>query len=29
VLEVRYERISVEPFHVPPGPEVATKGFDR
>ena len=21
VLEVRYERISVEPFHVPPGPK--------
>src|ERR1700748_85 len=29
VLVVHYERISVEPFHVPPGPEVATKGFDR
>jgi transcription elongation factor GreB len=29
VLEVRYERISVEPFRVPPGPEVATKGSDR
>ena len=29
VLEVRYERISAEPFHVPPAPEVATKGFDR
>src|ERR1700756_3974345 len=27
VLEVRYERISVEPFQVPPGPEVATKGI--
>jgi transcription elongation factor GreB len=26
VLEVRYERISVEPFHVP-CPEVATKGL--
>ena len=25
VLEVRYERISVEPFHVPSGPEVSTK----
>jgi transcription elongation factor GreB len=24
VLEVRYERISVEPFHVPLGPEVST-----
>ena len=29
VLEVRYERISVEPFHVPPGFEVSTKGLDR
>jgi transcription elongation factor GreB len=29
VLEVRYERISVEPFHVPSGPEVSTKGLDR
>ena len=29
VLEVRYERISVEPFHIPPGFEVSTKGLDR
>jgi transcription elongation factor GreB len=29
VLEVRYERITVEPFHVPPGFEVSTKGLDR
>jgi transcription elongation factor GreB len=29
VLEVLYERISVEPFHVPPGPEAATKRLDR
>jgi transcription elongation factor GreB len=29
VLEVRYERISVEPFREPPGAEVSTKGLDR
>ena len=29
VLEVRYERISVEPFRVPPGFEASTKGLDR
>jgi transcription elongation factor GreB len=29
VLEVRYERISVEPFHVLSGSEVSTKGLDR
>ena len=27
VLEVRYERIAVEPFREPPGAEAATKGF--
>ena len=27
VLEVRYERISVEPFHIPSGREVSTKGL--
>ena len=29
VLEVRYERISVEPFREPSGPEVSTKGVGR
>jgi transcription elongation factor GreB len=29
VLEVRYERISVEPFRVPSGSEASTKGLDR
>ncbi len=29
VLEVRYERIAVEPFHVLSGSEVSTKGLDR
>ena len=29
VLEVRYERISVEPFHVPFVPKVSKKGLDR
>ena len=29
VLEVRYERISVEPFQVPPGFEASTKELDR
>ena len=29
VLEVRYERISVEPFREPSGSEVSTKGLDR
>jgi transcription elongation factor GreB len=28
VLEVRYERIPVEPFHIPPGFEGSTKGLD-
>jgi transcription elongation factor GreB len=28
VLEVRYERISVEPFQIPSGREVSTKGLD-
>ena len=27
VLEVRYERISVEPFREPPGAESASKGL--
>src|SRR6201991_4070736 len=29
VLEVRYERIAVEPFQEPPESEVSTKGLDR
>jgi transcription elongation factor GreB len=29
ILEVRYERISVEPFREPPGSEAAAKGFAR
>jgi transcription elongation factor GreB len=29
VLEVRYERISVEPFREPPGSESAAKGTSR
>jgi transcription elongation factor GreB len=29
VLEVRYERVDVEPFRVPSGSEVSTKGLDR
>ena len=29
VLEVRYERISVEPFREPPGSEASTKGLTR
>jgi transcription elongation factor GreB len=29
VLEVRYERISVEPFREPPGSDVSTKGLER
>jgi transcription elongation factor GreB len=29
ILEVRYERISVEPFREPPGSEAAAKGFVR
>lgn len=29
VLEVRYERISVEPFREPPGAEASAKGFPR
>jgi transcription elongation factor GreB len=29
VLEVRYDRISVEPFREPSGSEVPTKGPDR
>ena len=29
VLEVSYERISVEPFHEPPGAEAAPKGLPR
>jgi transcription elongation factor GreB len=29
VLEVRYERISVEPFREPPGSEVSPKGLNR
>jgi transcription elongation factor GreB len=29
VLEVRYERISVEPFREPPGSEASTKGLHR
>ena len=29
VLEVRYERISVEPFREPLGSEVSTKELDR
>jgi transcription elongation factor GreB len=29
VLEVRYERISVEPFREPPGSEAVTKGTSR
>ncbi len=29
VLEVRYERISVEPFREPPGSEAAAKGLPR
>jgi transcription elongation factor GreB len=29
VLEVRYERISVEPFREPPGSEASTKGLAR
>jgi transcription elongation factor GreB len=29
VLEVRYERIAVEPFREPPGTEVSTNGHDR
>jgi transcription elongation factor GreB len=29
VLEVRYERIAVEPFREPPGAEVSPKGLDR
>ena len=28
VLEVRYERISLEPFQIPSGREVSTKGLD-
>ena len=29
VLEVRYERISVEPFREPPGSEASAKGHPR
>ena len=29
VLEVRYERISVEPFREPPGSEASAKGLAR
>jgi transcription elongation factor GreB len=29
VLDVRYERISVEPFREPPGSEASTKGLTR
>ena len=29
VLEVRYERIPVEPFHEPPGSEASVKGLPR
>jgi len=29
VLEVCYERISVEPFREPPGAEASAKGFPR
>ena len=29
VLEVRYERIAVEPFREPPGSEASAKGFPR
>jgi transcription elongation factor GreB len=29
VLEVCYERISVEPFREPPGSEASTKGLPR
>ena len=29
VLEVRYERIPVEPFQEPPGSEASSKGFSR
>jgi transcription elongation factor GreB len=29
VLEVRYERISVEPFREPPGSEASVKGLPR
>jgi transcription elongation factor GreB len=29
VLEVRYERISVEPFREPPGSEASAKGLIR
>jgi transcription elongation factor GreB len=29
VLEVRYERISVEPFREPPGSEASAKGLPR
>ena len=29
VLEVRYERIPVEPFREPSGSEISTKGLDR
>ena len=29
VLEVRYERISIEPFQVPPRPDGSTKRLDR
>jgi len=29
VLEVRYERIPVEPFREPPGSEASTKGLTR
>jgi transcription elongation factor GreB len=29
VLEVRYERISVEPFREPPGSEASAKGCPR
>jgi transcription elongation factor GreB len=29
VLEVRYERIEVEPFREPPGSAVSTRGVER
>jgi transcription elongation factor GreB len=29
VLEVRYERIAVEPFHEPPGHEASAKRLPR
>jgi len=29
ILEVRYERISVEPFREPPGSEASGKGLPR